>query len=150
SDITYRLYDWDRVDHKGKPRELHVEKALRVCKYDALNDHRVPSLVIQRAYGEQRFLVACRYFALEQLTVAHATGAQPMGSKFHILACLDGEAQIVAASAQTSIRAGETFVLPACLGEYGLMPNAGACRLLRMYVPSLRADIIEPLQQAGF
>lgn len=153
SDTTYRLYDWDRRDETGRPRELHVDKALRVTEYDVPGGHLVPALSVTREYGEQQYLVACRYFALERLALQRAARPFALGGKFHILAFLSGEAQITfgpSGAWQAGARAGETFVVPAGLEQYGLSPSTPECELLRMYVPALSADVVEPLLAAGF
>ena len=152
SDLTYRLYDWERRDAAGTPRALHVEKGLRVAEFGALHEHKVPPLVVPRPYGEQHFLVACRYFAWEQLVVRQATRELALEARFHILAVLAGSAAISFGPAgewTCDVRAGQTVLVPAALERYGIVPLAAECKVLRMFVPSLRADVIEPLRRAG-
>ena len=152
SDLTYRLYDWDRRDAAGKPRELHVEKGLRVAEFGALHEHKVPPVIVPQPYGEQHFLVACRYFAWELLVVRQAARELPLDDTFHILAVLAGSAAITFGPAREwtcEVHAGQTVLVPAALERYGIVPLAAECKLLRMYVPSLRAGVIEPLRRAG-
>ena len=153
SDLTYRLYDWDRRDAAGTPRALHVEKGLQVAEYGALHEHKVPTLVMPELYGERHFLVACRYFAWELLVVRTAARELPLDDKFHILAVLAGSASIsFGPSGEWNVEAhtGQTVLVPAALERYGIVPLGAECRLLRMYVPALRSDVIEPLRRAGF
>jgi mannose-6-phosphate isomerase len=69
SDITYRLYDWGRVDAEGKPRPLHLEQALKVLDTSKQRaEPIVPLALPATATGVRRiFLCACRYFAVELL-----------------------------------------------------------------------------------
>jgi len=152
SDLTYRLYDWGRRDAAGQPRELHVEKGLRVAEFGALHAHKVRSLVVLQPFGEQHFLVACRYFTWELLVVRQAARELPLEDTFHILAVLTGSAAITFGPAREwtcEVSAGQTVLVPAALERYGIVPLAAECKLLRMYVPSLRNNVIEPLRRAG-
>ena len=152
SDLTYRLYDWDRRDATGKPRERHVETGLQVAKFGALHEHKVPRVIVPQPFGEQHFLVACRYFTWELLVVRQAARELPLEDTFHILAVLAGSAAITFGPAEEwtcEMRAGQTMLVPAALEHYGIVPLAAECSLLRMYVPSLRANVIEPLRRAG-
>jgi len=152
SDLTYRLYDWDRRDAAGKPRELHIEKGLRAAEYDALREHKVQGVSLSQPYGERRFLLACRYFAWERLVVRQAAEAQPLRDTFHLLAVLNGGAAIrfgPAGEWAVEAHAGQTVLVPAALAQYGITPLDGECTLLRMYVPNLRADVVETLRSAG-
>jgi mannose-6-phosphate isomerase len=153
SDITYRLYDWDRRDNLGKPRELHVTKGSRVADFDTLSEHKVPSLIVPQSYGEHHFLVACRYFMWEMLVCNQATHDLPLGGKFHILSVLDGSAAITfgpGGAWTCDARTGQTLLLPASLECYGIVPHSPDCKLLRAYVPSLRTEVIDPLRRAGY
>ena len=153
SDITYRLYDWDRTDDTNRPRELHVDKALRVSDLRGLRQHTVPPLVVAHAQCEQHFLVACRYFVLERLVVTERCAEFTLGDAAHIVSVLSGEAQFTfGPSFAWSVVAqmGQTILLPAQLGRYGIVALVGPCHVLRAYVPSLRRDVIDPLRQAGY
>lgn len=66
SDITYRLYDYGRLQADGRPRELHIEQGLAVMRYQPHEMERVTPL----ARDGRRILVACRYFVLEELALS--------------------------------------------------------------------------------
>jgi mannose-6-phosphate isomerase len=139
SDVTYRLYDYGRLQANGQPRELHVERGLDVMRYGpvAADTVRPVEVASTSEEGRRRVLVACRYFVLEELSqVARGelvAATQPTSCT--ILSVLAGEGEIIQGEyAPVSLRLGETTVLPARLGPYRL--RGQGLRLLRSYVPT--------------
>lgn len=150
SDITYRLYDWGR---EAKGRELHVDASLRVMDFTALTEPQVPSLVIHHPHFDQRFLVACRYFVLEHLEIKSPTPPLLLEDRFQIFSVIQGAANISYGEGnRRSVEAarGQTFVIPAQLGEYEITPQTNSCGILRAFVPDLQKDVIIPLRRAGY
>ena len=96
SNITYCLYDYDRVDKNGKHRELHVDKALAVANLSASNSPRQPMRVLRYKNGcASELLTRCKYFQVERLilnTEVHRNLAtyQTDSTSFHALLCVDG------------------------------------------------------------
>jgi mannose-6-phosphate isomerase len=148
SDLTYRLDDWGRVDAAGRPRELHIELGLSVI--DAESRPEMISPVALDPGSTRRLLAACRYFALEQLTLG--TGdeetlelAAPESAQ--VLTCLTGEVVVTANDTSISLSAGETMVLPAVLHS-ALVRAIVPAMLLRTWVPDLDAEILRPARIA--
>jgi len=136
SDLTYRVYDYGRVDAKGQPRELHVEKALEVMHFGPQIGGPTPALRLP-ADGFQRSLLAgCRYFATERWELEGAASVQTEKSHFDLLVILSGEGTIQAADFSSAFRSGECWLLPANLGVYKLAPKSRAT-IARAYVPNL-------------
>jgi mannose-6-phosphate isomerase len=131
SDLTYRVYDYDRRDAQGRPRELHVERALDVTSYDA-----APPAVVEpkRLDGARTLLVSCPYFAMERLDLAAPLAAATDPGSFEILTAIDGATRLAWTDGVQSLARGESIVLPASLGSYRLAPDPSAT-LLRCYVP---------------
>lgn len=156
SDITYRLYDFGRVQSDGTRRELHIEQALQVL--DLSGGPRAASRPVEMAsqsLGEsatmrRRVLVACRYFVLEELQVAGTVMLATHPTSCEIISLLEGTCALrTGAGADLHLRRGETVVLPAQLGRYalgvtGYAPNAtsASARLLRSYVPTDADDAL--------
>lgn len=136
SDLTYRVYDYGRVDAAtGKPRELHIEKALDVTDYTPAPRGVVPPLLLEAG---RELLVACRSFALERLAFASVVTRVVDPATFEILTVIEGVATLRWNGGVRELRRGEAAVLPARLGSYVLVP-AGETRVLRAYVPDLDA-----------
>jgi mannose-6-phosphate isomerase len=148
SDLTYRLDDWGRVDAAGRPRELHIELGLSVI--DAESRPEMISPVALNPGSTRRLLAACRYFALEQLTLGtgdEETLALAAPESAQVLTCLTGEVVVTANDTSISLSAGETMVLPAVLHS-ALVRAIVPAMLLRTWVPDLDAEILRPARIA--
>jgi len=147
SDLTYRVYDYDRRDAvTGQPRALHVEKSLDVMDYNPAPRGAIPPLDL----GAGRvLLVACPFFALEAWTLAERRTAATDPGTFEILTVLDGAGTLTAAGSSTALERGLSVVLPAALGEYAVTPGGAGLKLLRVTVPDLERDLLQPLRAQG-
>jgi mannose-6-phosphate isomerase len=136
SDITYRLYDWDRVDKKtGQPRELHVEKGLACSTF-----HRGPCHAIepsQRLIGTNReweLLVSCDYFTLSR----HISGAPHWvgeDGKCSVVTCTAGRGELEWNQLRIPFATGDTILLPAEVGRCAYIPD-GQVTLLECSIPT--------------
>lgn len=129
SDITYRLYDYGRTDAEGRPRELHVEKALSVADLRGGETARRTPLPVDERH---RLLMECEHFALEEIDVTGELALATSPSSFEILTVVSGSVQIEHESGLVELESGASAVLPAALGEYAAQ---GRARLLRSFVP---------------
>jgi mannose-6-phosphate isomerase len=131
SDLTYRVYDYDRRDAQGNPRELHLERALDVIDYGA----PPPAKVAPQALGDGRtLLVTCPYFAMERWEISGSSAWETQPTSFVILTIIEGAAELDWGDGVLELRRGESVVLPASLGDYQLHPQPEAT-LLACYVP---------------
>ena len=152
ADITYRLYDWDRIGDDGKPRALHLERGLEVsnlgpCALDKLVPIELPSDGAERA-----FLCATEHYAAERYRPRAAIELTTRGERFHLLTAIRGGAAIRSGGDRaviTPLAAGESLVVPAALGEYAIEPTDRPCEIILAYVPDLLADVVKPLRRAG-
>lgn len=143
SDVTYRMYDWGRVDESGNPRDLHVRESLEVVK-PALRADNVAPLGIS---SDRTMLTACRYFALEKWTLPLAAATIPLdGGSFRLVSSIAGSAKISAADTDVELPVGQTVLVPAGAGA---MTITGDATLLVSYVPDIDEDVINPLLYAG-
>jgi mannose-6-phosphate isomerase len=124
SDTTYRLFDWNRVDDKGKPRQLHLEPALQSINFDDVQ----PGLL--RAQGE--LLLSHSLFEIRKWNLVGAREAAPLG-QFAIVCCLTGNLSC----AKAKLASGEFFLIPAHLKDRRLKPLAPDTSLLRVTIPKL-------------
>jgi mannose-6-phosphate isomerase len=137
SDLTYRIYDYDRRDANGKPRELHIEKALEVMNFDSNVGGRVesrPFLVRNMKLWEE--LVDCPYFSTRKFDIAEPMHLKSIGKpsdQFSLWVFLQGEGKIGWISdpqdmtrtnhGEFSYKQGECWFLPAVFGSYGYYPK---------------------------
>ena len=117
SNITYRVYDYNRRGADGKLRALHVEDALAVIE-------KIPEPLSRRAESDpaQGMLAKCGFF-----TVYHKVGAFSMTAgteSFVHLLCLDGSATLEWREGEMSVRKGESVFIPAGLGNFSMSDGA--------------------------
>ncbi len=131
SDITYRIYDWDRTDDQGNPRELHTDLALDVIDFQYHADYKT------------------RYRALNNSTVTavdspfFTTGVihldKPVEKDFNMIdsfviyMCMEGSAEITCQDGAEQIKKGETILIPAELKNLTIIPTEPTT-LLEIYI----------------
>lgn len=152
SDITYRLFDWNRVPAGGVVRELHVDQSLDVADLEPKKAKKVQPASLLEGANTQRLLCACRYFAAELLDLTEPFSQDTGMACFHIITGLEGSCQLVygpAPNERMILEAGETVLIPAGLDGYEIQPIDQPCVLIKGYVPDLLADVVHPLQARG-
>lgn len=144
SDITYRVYDWDRPPTPG--RVLHIEKSLAAADPAAVAPIRqAPSPVD----GEAATLAACSHFTLALLTgQERAIALDTGGQTFHALTVIEGAATLRTAECVPkhpafdhllTLQPYDTVVIPAACGRYELRP-VGKCRVLQARIDLARGN----------
>jgi mannose-6-phosphate isomerase len=132
SDVTYRLYDWGRMDLDGKPRTLHIEKGVHVSNLTSVPDISATGANAMPVVD----VVHCPYFVtlLHQLNARNGTAItlDTRGVQFHALTCIGGAAEVVHANGTVAMGLGQTVLVPAALGAYTLR---GTARVLRSFQP---------------
>ena len=129
SDITYRVFDWDRPASAG--RALHLEQSVAVTRHDtsAAVTHLEP------LQNEAVELVECPYFLLEALAASGSSlHADTKGETFHAITVTEGEAEIVAGDERIKLGRFESVIVPASFGKYEFR-SVTACKALRASVP---------------
>jgi mannose-6-phosphate isomerase len=144
SDLTYRLDDFGRVGLDGKPRPLHLAKGLDVIREDLPPYCRLPRWEFQEPFGTRRYVMACRYFALEELYLRKAANFKSSPQRVEGYSVLKGEGRVENSSGWLGYRTGETWIIPPAAGAYRFVPQEGTC-LLKFYVPNLAEDFRRPL-----
>ena len=129
SDITYRVYDWDRVDDLGNSRELHNDLAIDAIDFEMEDNYKV---VYDKAPNRSNLMVNCPYFTTSYLEVNQELSKTNTFDSFLIYMCVDGEAEIRTNQSVVHIKKGETILLPAALKSFQI--NAEHARLLEVYV----------------
>ena len=129
SDITYRVYDWDRVDSDGNERELHNDIALEAFDFDMPDNFRVDYTKDSNTPTE---LVSCPYFTTNVMDVNERISKENTHDSFMIYMCVDGNARIEVDGNQTEISMGETVLIPACIKQFSI--SANHAKLLEVYV----------------
>ena len=131
SDITYRIYDFDRLDDKGNKRELHVEAALDAIDYNYHKEYktRYTSILNQRIN-----LVSSKYFTTNKFEITEPVKILlPDLDCFKIYICIEGSGSLKYTSGQESFKKGEVLLVPATIKNYTIEPLANTT-LLESYI----------------
>ncbi|MFZ6664248.1 type I phosphomannose isomerase catalytic subunit [Peijinzhouia sedimentorum] len=131
SDITYRIYDFNRVDADGNKRELHVEQAVDAIDYKYYDQYKSP--INKTAIGKQE-IVRCEYFITNyhhytdnQETVIHPNG------DFRIITVVAGDGNLDYAGGKMATKAGEVWLIPANL-DYCRIATKNEISFLETYI----------------
>lgn len=147
SDLTYRVYDYGRVDAAGKPRELHLEKALQVMSFGRASTAKIPSLPLTAEGAKKSLLAACRYFAAERWELLASAASQSAAENFELFVILAGSGYIHWQGSPLEYKNGQCWFVPASLGKFSVQPEQKTA-VLRAYVPDVDNLRVE-LRRAG-
>ena len=134
SNITYRLYDYERKDKNGRKRDLHVDKALDVLNYRGGDEPRQPMRVLRYQPGcATELLCRCKYFQTERMLINTKDGSQVCvlevsEESFQILLCLEGEGTLWKDEVLDVVK-GNCIFIPAGCGKINI---AGEVQLLKI------------------
>nr|WP_320118330.1 type I phosphomannose isomerase catalytic subunit [uncultured Marinifilum sp.] len=132
SDVTYRMYDWNRTDDKGNPRELHTELALDAIDYSFEKKYKTD---YETEINKSSELVRCPYFTTNILEFDKAieTNYHDLDS-FVIYMCMEGQFVIETEGAEkTIVNKGETVLIPASIDTVTLCPDEKT-KILEVYI----------------
>jgi mannose-6-phosphate isomerase len=131
SNTTYRLFDWNRVDKDGKPRQLHITESLDTIDYSRGPVGPQQPRVTDRPHVQR--LVECDKFVLNRWRINSPT-PNDSGNRFHILAAIGGSASVSAAGQSVPLTRGSSILIPAACRQFAISPD-GPAVLLDMYLP---------------
>ena len=126
SDVTYRVYDWDRLDKSGKPRQLHKEKAL-----DVINLNNNEKIYNYETIDSSINIYKSKPFNIDMVKVDGEEKDITNEDSFYAYIVLDGEGVIKSNNFERNIEKGTTFLIPASLGNYSLIGNM---KLMKVYI----------------
>ena len=149
SNLTYRIYDYNRVDSSGNPRPLHIEKALDVIDFCGSNGKNAKKILAYNINGSASVsvLAASPYFCAEIFDISGMIMQDTGGEQFHIYVFISGRGSIKTDAGSFPVEKGETVLIPSCIGSYSL---EGTIKAIKAYKPYLKSEIYEKLIQKGF
>lgn len=118
SNITYRVYDYNRLGIDGKPRELHIEKSVEVANLNKQNTEIAKYIAEENFDYYKRLLLKCDYFSTYNISIYNKINLSANGESFHCILCLNGESNIISDEVNLKINKGQTVFIPAKLGNY--------------------------------
>ena len=129
SDITYRVYDWDRVDGNGNERDLHNDLAIDAIDFEMKDNFRVS---YSKTENQSNEMVHCPYFTTNLIPINGCINRKNDNESFIIYICVEGNAEISTDSFSEKIKKGETILIPAMIETYQI--TAQNAKLLEVYV----------------
>ena len=134
SDVTYRIYDYNRRDKDGKMRELHTDLAKDAIDYSVEDDYKTHYKQEKDTAVE---LADCKYFHTNLLDLDKSIERDYSNlDSFVIFMCLNGECDLIDANGnKTNVGRGETILLPAALKNVNIDIKSKEVKLLEVYIP---------------
>lgn len=130
SDITYRIYDWDRVDDEGKGRDLHTALALDAIDFEKKNDYW---LNYEDHENESSEIASCEYFTTNFLPVKGEIEKDYSSlDSFVIYMCVEGKSRISVGDKSEELKKGQSILIPAAVEKVKL--TAKEAELLEIYI----------------
>lgn len=127
SDITYRLYDFDRIDANGNTRELHVDLALDAINYDLVEAEKQYSKV----KNTSNEIINCPYFTTNNIPLDGKMDISSNNQSFKVYMCMEGNFDLMYNNQIYSYKTGDTVLIPAILTDFQLN---GKAILLEIYI----------------
>lgn len=126
SNLTYRVYDWGRVGKDGKPRELHIQKAL-----DVINLEQTPQIKNIENNSPKVRVVQSEFFMTDKINVKTCFQEEISGQSFLAFNVIEGAGKLKLQNQTYEITKGDSFILPANAKQYELQ---GEMELLESYL----------------
>ena len=127
SDITYRIYDFNRKDAEGNTRELHVDLALDAINYERTDTQKEYTKHLNQSNG----IVDCAYFTTNFIPLDGESIVRKDGNSFTVYMCVAGEFEISAEGSTYKYKTGDTVLIPAALKAFNMN---GKASLLEIYI----------------
>jgi mannose-6-phosphate isomerase len=127
SDITYRVYDFDRVDANGKTRELHIDLALEALNYEKIQAQRFYS----KTENIANELVNCNYFTTNFILLNGNIEIHKNQTSFTVYMCVEGDFKLTFDNESYSYKKGDTVLIPAAISDFQL---SGKASILEIYI----------------
>jgi mannose-6-phosphate isomerase len=140
SDLTYRIFDWNRTGADGKPRELHVQKAGDVLDYRATFRGAVQQLAYEEEGLEHTLLIAAERFLVERVTVTRADAYVQTDARPLTITTMDAHLRVDTEDASALLEPWQTVVTPASAERVALVPAGKRTSAMLVHPqPDLRA-----------
>ncbi len=127
SDITYRLYDFDRKDVHGNKRELHLDLALDAINYQTVD----ANIKYEKNENVSNKMVHCQYFTTNFIPLNGCVDVHKNKESFTVYMCVDGTFDLLLDETSFHYQKGDTILIPAAMDHFQI---AGKASLLEIYI----------------
>ena len=147
SDVTYRIYDYNRPGLDGKPRELHTELAAEALNYQVEEEYRTE---YSNEDNRANRVIDSPYFSVRVTEVDNTFHRNLIKyDSFVIAMCLKGNCRIKVRSTgdEVPLREGFSCLIPAAIADYEVIPMQGRTRLLETYIDNMDRSIMHKVSR---
>ena len=131
SDITYRIYDWDRQDSEGNYRDLHTDEAIDAIDYAVKDSYKTD---YEKHNNSATQIISCPYFTTNILPITDVVFLDHSDKdSFVIYMCVNGGATFITENQKETLSKGETILVPNALNKFSIHP-AEDTELLEVYI----------------
>ena len=123
SDLTYRIFDWNRVGSDGKPRELHVAKAADVLDFRATDPGAVKQLTFAQGNLQRTLAIADRHFSVERVVIEPAGATIATHGRPLVVMAMDAPLGLDVDETQTPLGRWQTAIVPAATALAAFRPS---------------------------
>ena len=137
SDLTYRIFDYNRPGLDGRPRQLHVDLASQALDYNVVDEYRTE---YQNDENRANLVISSPYFSVRILEVSQPFHRNLLKyDSFIITMCVNGDCKLHVRSTgdEVIIREGNSCLVPAVLADYDLIPLTPTVRVLDAYIDNM-------------
>lgn len=141
SDVTYRIFDYNRPGMDGKPRELHTELAAKALDYHVIDNYRTD---YTESSNKAVQIIDSPYFSVRVLEISRAFHRDLRKyDSFIITMCIDGDCKIRVRSTGEEIllKQGNSTLIPAAIADYDIIPQSGKTRILDAFIDNMDRSI---------
>ena len=141
SDVTYRIFDYNRPGMDGKPRELHTELAAKALDYHVINNYRTD---YTQSSNKAVQIIDSPYFSVRVMEVSKAFHRDLRKyDSFIITMCIEGDCKIHVRSTgeEVLLKHGNSTLIPAAIADYDIIPQSGKTRILDAFIDNMDRSI---------
>ena len=137
SDVTYRIFDYNRPGMDGKPRELHTELAAKALDYHVIDNYRTDYV---ESSNKAVQIIDSPYFSVRVMEVSKSFHRDlKKYDSFIITMCIEGDCKIHVRSTDEEIflKQGNSTLIPAAIADYEIVPLQGKTRILDAFIDNM-------------
>lgn len=149
SDLTYRIFDWNRVGQDGKPRQLHVQKAADVLDYRESQTGALAELVYASEGFTRTALIADTHFVVERITATETPAAMSTRGRPLILMALEHGLQLACTGGSARLEPYQTALVPAAASQVRISAPGESARFFCVSPPSSIEAVARRFKEAG-
>ena len=141
SDVTYRIFDYNRLGMDGKPRELHTELAAQALDYNVIDNYRTE---YEDSSNRAVQIIDSPYFSVRVMEVSKPFHRDlKKYDSFIITMCIEGDCKIHLRSTDEEIllKQGNSTLIPAAIADFDVIPQNGKTRILDAFIDNMDRSI---------